>query len=215
MEKEKVFKELGRCVTEYDVTGAEKAAHHAIELDINPMDGIGALIKAIRIVGDKFGSGEAFLPELIGAADGLKKALAVFEAEILKKGGEREYSGRIVIGTVAGDLHTIGKSILSALLTANGYSVKDLGIDVSTEKFLGSVKEHKPDILAMSALLTTTAPEAKKVIEALEEAELRDKVKVILGGGAITAEYAKAIGTDGYSETAPGAVTLVKDLINN
>ena len=185
----------------------------AIEAGIDPLKAIDSLITAIRQIGDAFGRGETFLPELIGAAASLQRAMPVIEAEILRKGTVRESLGRIVIGSVAGDMHNIGKSMVSSLMTAEGFSVHDLGIDISTEKFVEVVRDSQPDILAMSALLTTTAPEAKKVIEALEEAGLRDQVKIMIGGGAITEEFTETIGADGYDATAPGAVVVARKLL--
>jgi methanogenic corrinoid protein MtbC1 len=155
------------------------------------------------------------LPELIGAAGSLLEAMPIIEAEILKQGVERKSVGKVVIGSVAGDIHNIGKSMVSSLLTAAGFTVQDLGIDVSTETFVKSVKELQPDILAMSALLTTTAPEGRKVIEALKEAGIRDEVKVMIGGGAITADFAESIGADGYDSTAPGAVKVATDILEH
>lgn len=212
MEKQ-ILEELGRTVTEFDADGAEETAKKAIEAGIDLLKAMDSLIAAIRQIGDAFGRGETFLPELIGAAASLQRAMPVIEAEILRKGVVRESLGRVVIGSVAGDMHNIGKSMVSSLMTAEGFSVHDLGIDISTEKFVEVVRDSQPDILAMSALLTTTAPEAKKVIEALEEAGLRDQVKIMIGGGAITEEFTETIGADGYDATAPGAVVVARKLL--
>jgi corrinoid protein of di/trimethylamine methyltransferase len=208
-----ILEELGRTVTEFNVDGAEDVAKKAMEAGIDPLKAMDALTAAIQVIGDAFGRGETFLPELIGAAQALEKALPIIEAEILKKGAVQQSLGMVVIGSVAGDIHNIGKSMVSSLLIAGGFSVRDLGINVPTEKFVETVREYKPAILAMSALLTTTAPEGGKVIEALKEAGLRDKVKVMIGGGAITAEFAGTIGADGYDATAPGAVDLAHKLV--
>jgi methanogenic corrinoid protein MtbC1 len=129
---------------------------------------------------------------------------------ITKQGKERESAGKVVVGTVAGDIHNIGKTILGTLLTADGFEVIDLGIDVPTEKFVTSVKEQKPDVLAMSALLTITAQEQKNVIQALMREEIRDDVKIMVGGGAISEHFAEKIGADGYDPTAPGGVSLAR-----
>ena len=208
-----ILEELGRTVTEFDADGAEGTARKAIEAGIDPLKAIDSLITAIRQIGDAFGRGETFLPEQIGAAASLQRAMPVIEAEILRKGTVRESLGRVVIGSVAGDMHNIGKSMVSSLMTAEGFSVHDLGIDISTEKFVEVVRDSQPDILAMSALLTTTAPEAIKVIEALEKAGLRDQVKIMIGGGAITEEFTETIGADGYDATAPGAVVVARKLL--
>jgi len=212
MEK-KILEELGRTVTEFDADGAEETAKKAIGTGIDPLKAVDSLIAAIRQIGDAFGRGETFLPELIGAAASLQRAMPVIEAEILRKGTMRESLGRVVIGSVAGDMHNIGKSMVSSLMTAEGFYVQDLGINVSTEKFVDIVRDSHPDILAMSALLTTTAPEAGKVIERLKETGLKDQVKVMIGGGAITEEFAETIGADGYDATAPGAVGVARKLL--
>lgn len=157
-----ILEELGRTVTEFDIDGAEETAKKAIEAGIDPIKAMDSLIAAIRQIGDAFSRGETFLPELVGAAASLQRAMPIIEAEILRKGTVRESLGQVVIGSVAGDLHNIGKSMVSSLMTAEGLSVHDLGIDVSTENFVKAVRDLKPNILAMSALLTTTAPEGKK-----------------------------------------------------
>ena len=208
-----ILEELGRTVTEFNVEGAEEVAKKAIKAGIDPLKAMDALTDAIQLIGDAFGRGETFLPELIGAAESLQRSLPVIEAEILRKGVVQKSLGMVVIGSVAGDIHNIGKSMVSSLMIAGGFSVHDLGINVPTEKFVESVRDHQPVIMAMSALLTTTAPEGGKVIEALEKAGLRDKVKVMIGGGAITAEFAETIGADGYDPTAPGAVVLARKLL--
>jgi methanogenic corrinoid protein MtbC1 len=136
------------------------------------------------------------------------------EEEILKSGKKREVLGKIVIGTVLGDLHTIGKQMVGTLLRANGFEVIDLGIDISAEKFIDAIKKNNADILAMSALLTTTAYEQKNVMEVLDKENLRNNVKVMVGGGAVTKDFADRIGADGYDSTAPGAVSLAIELIN-
>ena len=154
-----------------------------------------------------------FLPELISSSDTMQFIVPKLEEEILKSGKKREVLGRIVIGTVLGDLHTIGKQMVSTLLRANGFEVIDLGIDISAEKFIAAIKKNEADILAMSALLTTTAYEQKNVMEVLEKENLRDSVKVMVGGGAVTKDFADNISADGYDSTAPGAVKLALELI--
>ena len=129
------------------------------------------------------------------------------------RGSERESLGTIVIGTVYGDIHTIGKTMVATMLTAEGFTVHDAGINVTAEQFIEGIKKHGADILAMSALLTTTAQEQRKVIEVLKKEGLREKVKIMVGGGAITQEFASGIGADGYDPTAPGAAKLARELI--
>lgn len=204
---------LKKAVLEYDKKMAKALADKAIGENINPMTVMDVLTDAIRQVGDGFGKGELFLPELVGAAEALQEATPVIEEAIKRDGKRRKSLGTVALGTVFGDLHTIGKSMVGALLTAEGFEVHDLGINVPTEKFVSAVKDFKVNILAMSALLTTTAPEARFVIEALKEEGIRDKVKVMLGGGAITADFANSIGADGYDPTAPGGVRVAKELL--
>ncbi|MFW6056774.1 MAG: cobalamin-dependent protein, partial [Chloroflexota bacterium] len=157
--------------------------------------------------------GDMFLPDLVGAADAMTAATPVIEEEIKRTGAERQSTGTVVIGTVYGDIHTIGKTMVATLLQAEGFTVYDAGINVTAEQFVESVRTQKPDILAMSALMTMTAPEQRKVIETLQSEGLRDSVKIMVGGGAITQEFADTIGADGYDPTAPGAAKLARKLV--
>ena len=204
---------LRQAVLDYDPEEAEKWARAAIEEDTAPLEVMDVLVDTIRKVGDDFGTGELFLPDLVGAADAMEAATPVVEEAIKNSGQKRESLGTVVIGTVAGDIHTIGKGMVACLLTAEGFEVHDVGIDVSTDKFVEAVQTYEPDLLAMSALLTTTAPAAKQVIQALEEANLRDKLKVMVGGGAITGDFASSIGADGYDPTAPGAAKTAREML--
>ena len=209
MENE-IFEQLKKAIKEYKKETAESLARKAMEEKMDPLKVLSALTEAIREVGDGFGKGELFLPELVGAADAVRKAMPIVEKEIKKKNIKRYSQGTVVAGTVSGDLHNIGKSMVCTLLLADGFEVIDLGIDVQTEKFIEAVKDHDADIVAMSALLTTTAQEQKNVIDALKNEGLRDKVKVMVGGGAISEEFAENIGADGYEPMAPGAVKLAR-----
>lgn len=204
---------LKKAILEYDTDSAAKWARKAVEEQIDPLKVFDALTASIRQVGDAFGQGELFLPELIAAAQAMEAATPVIVEELKKRDLKREPLGTVVIGTVLGDIHTIGKTMVSRLLTAEGFTVHDLGINISAAEFIKAVREYEPNILAMSALLTTTAPEQAKVINALQDAGIRDKVKVMVGGGAITEEFAQSIGADGYDPTAPGAVVLAKKLL--
>jgi methanogenic corrinoid protein MtbC1 len=209
-----ILKTLKKAVLEYDAAAAERLAKRAMEEGIDPLDALAAMTEAIKEVGEGFGRGDLWLPDLTGAATAMERALPVVEEAIKSSGKARDSLGVVVIGTVFGDIHTIGKGMVGTMLTAEGFEVHDLGINVSAETFVAAVKEYKPDILAMSALLTTTAPEAMKVIDALKEEGVRDKFKVMVGGGAITEGFAKTIGADGYDPTAPGAVDVAKTLLN-
>ncbi|MFC1931088.1 corrinoid protein [Chloroflexota bacterium] len=204
---------LKRAIFEYDSEAATMWAQKAVEERIEPFEAIDAMKSAIREIGDAFGKGELFLPDLVGAAETLSAAMPIIENEILKSAAKYKSLGKVVIGTVHGDIHTIGKTMVATLLTAEGFTVYDLGVNVTAEEFIDAIKKHKPDILAMSALLTTTAQEQKKVISVLKEEGLRGEVKVMVGGGAIDKEFADSIGADGYEATAPGAAKLARKFI--
>jgi methanogenic corrinoid protein MtbC1 len=208
-----ILKKLRQAILDYDTKASASLASKAVEEKIDPLKVLEVMTKAIREVGDGFGRGELWLPDLVGAADAMTAATPIIEEEIKRKGSERESLGIIVLGTVFGDIHSIGKTMVGTLFTAEGFKVIDLGVNIKAEQFLESVEEHNADILAMSALMTMTAPEQGKVIKSLKQNGLRDKVKIMVGGGAMTDEFAKHIGADGYDPTAPGAVKLARELI--
>jgi corrinoid protein of di/trimethylamine methyltransferase len=208
-----VIEGLKRAVIEYDSEGAAGWARRAVVEGVAPIKAMEALTEAIRQVGDRFGKGELWLPDLVGAADAMQAAIPIIEEELKKTGAKRESLGIVVVGTVFGDIHDIGKAMVCTLLTAAGFEVHDLGVNVRAEEFLEAIDKFKADILAMSALLTMTASEQRKVIEALKARGARDRLKVMVGGGALTQEFADEIGADGYDPTAPGAVTLARRLL--
>jgi trimethylamine corrinoid protein len=208
-----ILQHLSQAVLDYDTVQGKVWAERAVAANIDPIQCLDVLTEAVRKVGDDFERGEVWLPDLVGAADALQSIMPIIEADIKRRGAVRQSLGNVVIGTVKGDIHTIGKMMVSTFLTAAGFAVYDMGVDVDAQKFMEGVKQYKADVLAMSALLTFTAPEQKKVVQALEEAGIRNQVKVIVGGGAITANFASSIGADGYAPAAPGAVTLVKQLL--
>ena len=208
-----VLEELRKTITTYDCEGAEKWAREAVRRKVDPLKALDVMTVAIRQIGDGFGKGELWLPDLVGAAAAMTAATPIIEEEIKRIGATRESLGTVVIGTVFGDIHTIGKTMVATLLTAGGFAVNDLGINVTAESFVEGITAHSADILAMSALMTTTAPEQRKVIETLKREGLRDQVKIMVGGGAITQEFADSIGANGYDPTAPGAVRLARRLM--
>ena len=167
----------------------------AIEQGFKPLDIINSMADGMKVVGDMYERGEYFLSELIMVAEIFRDAMNILEP-LITRGGGASPVGRVVVGTIEGDLHDIGKNLFIVFLRSMGFEVIDLGIDVPVKKFIDAVKQYKPDILAMSALLTTTAGNLRKVIEALEREGLRDKVKVIVGGAAVSKEYAVEIGAD-------------------
>jgi 5-methyltetrahydrofolate--homocysteine methyltransferase len=207
------LKKLKSALLNYDNSGAREAAQAVVDEGKDPVAAMEVVMDALREVGEGFGRGELWLPELVLSATTAQEALPILEAEIKRSGKDFETRGTVVIGTVFGDLHTIGKTMVSVLMSAQGFKIIDLGMNVPAEKFLSAVKEHQPDILALSALLTTTAPEQGKVIKALKENGLRENVKIMVGGGAITPEFAEQIGADGYGATAPDAVQLATQLL--
>jgi corrinoid protein of di/trimethylamine methyltransferase len=185
----------------------------ALEAGIEPLAIIdGGLVPGIREVGEKFSCGEYFLPNLIVSARGMKQAMQLIEPELQARQQQTKSAGTVVIGTVKGDIHEIGKSLVATMLSANGFAVHDLGIDVPVEKFVEAAKATKANLLGMSALLTTTMGTQKKVIEALAAAGLRGNVKVMVGGAPVTRNWAGEIGADGYAEDAIGAVDLARQL---
>jgi methanogenic corrinoid protein MtbC1 len=209
-----VYEALKKSVIEYDAKGAASWARKVVNEGLDPLVALNVISEAMAVVGEGYACEELWLPDLVGAADASKAALPILEEEIRRTGQQTKNLGTVVVGTVHGDIHTIGKSMVGVLLMAAGFKVIDLGEDVSAERFVQATKENQADILALSALLTTTAPEQGKVIEALKEAGLRDRVKIMVGGGAITPEFADRIGADGYRSTAPAAVELAKLLLN-
>ena len=212
MDKE-ILNDLKKAIILYDKEGAMSLAKKTVDKKIDPIKALASMTEAIRGVGDGYAKGELWLPDLVGAADAMQSAMPIIEKEIERKGVKRETLGIVVIGTVYGDIHSIGKTMVATLLQAEGLTVHDLGVNVKTEQFIETIKKYKANILAMSALLTTTAPEQKKTIQALNKNGLRDKVKVMVGGAAISQEFAESIGADGYDPTAPGAVKLARNLI--
>ena len=208
-----ILDNLKRAIKVYDTEFAADCAREALNNRIDPIKAMNAVTEAIRGVGDRFGKGELWLPDLVGAAGAMQSAMNVLEAEIKRIGAERRSLGTVVIGTVFGDIHNIGKDMVSTLLIAAGFEVHNLGVNIKAEEFIDAIEEHSADILAMSALLTTTATEQQKVIDALKDKGIREKVKVMVGGGAITEDFAKSVGADGYDPTAPGAVKLARSLV--
>lgn len=170
------------------------------------------MIPAMDEVGRRFEEGEYFVPELLIAARAMKGGLEIIRPLLTQSGAQAV--GRVVIGTVRGDLHDIGKNLVAAMLEGGGFEVIDLGVDVTPEKFVEAVREKGAQVIAMSALLTTTMPGMKMTIDALEEAGVRSNVKVMVGGAPITQRYADEIGADGFSDNASGAVRLARQLVN-
>ena len=211
---DEMYEKLAQTVIEGEPDDAEALAKQALADGLDPLTCINeGLTKGIQKVGELFASGEYFLPELIIGAEAMKRALSVLEPAMAGD-QSREVVGRVVLGTVEGDMHEIGKTLVGTMLIANGFKVIDLGVDLSADKFVAAVKENNADIVGASALLTTTMLQQKKIIEALAAEGLSDKVKVMVGGAPVTESYALEIGADGYAEDAISAVDLAFRLID-
>jgi corrinoid protein of di/trimethylamine methyltransferase len=208
MEQIDIIKGLEQAVLDCDTDGARQWAAKALEEKVDLMQAMNlGLIKGIKAMGDAFGKGEAFLPDLILSSEAMKAASDMFEEALRQSGAVwKSAGGTLVIGTVKGDIHDIGKTLVATLFKAAGYTVIDLGVDVPKEKFVEAVASHKPDILGISSLLTTGAGEQKAVIDALQEQGLRDRVAIMVGGGAVTQAWADQIGADAYAGDAREAV---------
>ena len=186
----------------------------ALAAGIEPLAIIdGGLVPGMRIVGEKYSTGEYFLPNLIVSASGMKQAMAILVPELKARRQHLTSSGTVVIGTVRGDIHEIGKSLVATMLAANGFEVHDLGVDVPTDAFVARVKEAGANLVGLSALLTTTMHGQKDVIDALTKAGLRAQVKVMVGGATVTRKWADDIGADGWAQDAVAAVDLATRLV--
>ena len=175
----KIIENLRRAIVEYDAEATAKWARKSVEAKIDPIESLDALTEAIRQVGDLFSKGELWLPDLVGAAAVMQAAVPILQEELKRTGVERESLGTIVVGTVLGNIHDIGKSMVCTLLTTGGFVVLDLGVNVKAETFAEAITDYRADILAMSALLTTTAFEQRKVIDILKEKDIRKQVKIM------------------------------------
>jgi corrinoid protein of di/trimethylamine methyltransferase len=210
---QELFESLARAVVEGEEEEAEELVKQALEQGVDPLACINeGLMKGIEEVGDLFSSGVYFLPELIQGASAMKAALEILEPKLIGK-GQRQVVGKVVLGTVAGDQHEIGKTLVGTMLTANGFKVIDIGVDRKADDFVAAIEEHGADIVGASALLTTTLLEHKRLIDSIKEAGLRDKVKVMVGGAPVTQEFANDIGADGYADDAIAAVNVARKLM--
>ena len=199
-------------VLEGNAKGAEAGVKAALDAGIDPDTVLKqGLITAMGEVGRLFEENEYFVPEMLVAARAMQAGLAILKPRLADAGASS--AGKVVVATVKGDLHDIGKNLVAMMLEGNGFEVIDLGTDASPDKFVKAVSEHQPQLVGMSALLTTTMPSMNATIKALEEAGLRDKVKVMIGGAPVTDAYARQIGADGYSPDASSAVRLAKSLM--
>jgi 5-methyltetrahydrofolate--homocysteine methyltransferase len=207
-----VLKNLYDAVLEGDIASVETNLQAALDAKLDPATILNdGMISAMGEVGRLFEEGEYFVPEMLISARAMQAGMKLLRPALAS--GEIKSAGKIVIGTVKGDLHDIGKNLVGLMLEGAGFEIKDLGVDVPHEDFIRVLQEEKPDIIALSALLTTTMPSMKATIEAIQQAGLRDQVKIMVGGAPVTQEYAAQIGADGYSSDASRAVSLAKSLV--
>ena len=211
---EEFYREMAQSIIDGDSDRAVELAKKSLAMQIHPLDAISkGFVVGVNYVGEQFGRGEAFLPELVMAGEAMKAAVATLDPELRKLGEAREIMGRVVLATVEGDIHEIGKTLVGTMLSASGFEVYDIGVDAPADKIIGKALEVNADIIGMSALLTTTMVRQREVIDELEKEGLRNRFKVIVGGAPITREWYEKIKADGYSEDAVGAVKLAKQLV--
>lgn len=208
---EGVLQELYDAVLDGNRDAAKANVEQGLAESIEPGEVLEAMVSAMGEVGRLFEEGEYFVPEMLIAARAMKTGMEILKPQLVD--ADIQPAGKIVAGTVKGDLHDIGKNLVCMMLEGAGFQVVDLGADVSPEAFVNAVREHQPDFIAMSALLTTTMPNMQTTIDALKEAGLRNQVKVLVGGAPITDDYAEKIGADGYAPDASRAVKLAQSLM--
>ena len=214
MEGEELFDAMTRSIIEGEAEAAADLARRAVEAGIDPLEAIDrGFVPGIDHVGEEFSRENMFLPELVLAGEAMKAAVAVLEPEMTRAGVRREIHGTVVLAAAPGDIHDIGKSLVGTMLSASGFRVVDLGVDVPVDTVVDRVREVGADIVGVSALLTTTMLGQRDVIAALEEAGLRSGVKVMVGGAPVTPGWAEEIGADGFGEDAARAVTVARRLV--
>ena len=210
---EELYGKMAQSIVDGDSEVSVALAEEAVHTGMDPLDAIThGFVVGVNQVGDSFACGEAFLPELVMAGEAMKAAVTALEPEMAKRGTQRTMLGKVILATVEGDIHEIGKSLVGTMLTASGFQVIDLGVDVATDAIVAQARETKADIVALSALLTTTMVKQKEVVEKLDQAGLHGSVKVMVGGAPVTRDWVAKIGADGYSEDAIGAVNVARQL---
>lgn len=213
-DKEKIFKALYDSVIEGNAEKAVEAAQQSLDAKISPLEAIEqGMTPGIQEVGDRFGRSEMFLPEMVASAEAMEAAMVILEPYF--EGEEGRKKGKVLIGTVQGDIHDIGKNIVIALLKVNGFEVIDVGRDIPSTDFVDKAIDLGVDVIGLSGLLTTSLPMMRDIIQMLDDDGVRDKYKVIIGGGPTSQDYADEIGANGYGETAFSAVELCTQLIEN
>lgn len=214
MSKEEIMAKLKDSIVEMDEDMAAEAAQEALDAGIDPLEAITVgLSSGMQVMSDLFDEGEAFVPQLLVAAEAFEKAVSVLTSGLSEDEKQASKSGKILIHTVQGDVHDIGKNIVKTMFEANNFQVYDLGRDVPVEEVVEKAKEYDVDVIAGSALMTTTMPAQKDIIRLLEEEGIRDDYIVIYGGAPVFPEWCEKIGADGYADTAAGAIDVVKKLM--
>jgi trimethylamine corrinoid protein len=215
MSQQVILDELSNAVQSFDPDKVMEVTRKAIGAGIDPSTVIEqGIAKGLRVVGKKFEDGELFLMHLVAAAEPAQKAIKeLLEPEIKKRKGERRSAGKVILGTVAGDIHDIGKNIVAAMLIAAGFDVHDIGKDMPAEEFVKKAKEVNANVVGASALLSTSLPVQGEIVKAFKAANMRDKVKLVFGGAPCTSEWVKEIGGDGYAENAVEGVNVIKQLL--
>jgi corrinoid protein of di/trimethylamine methyltransferase len=212
---DQLFAALRQAVIDGDAVASAALAQQVLDEGVPPLAAIDeGLVPGLSHVGEQFGLGELFLPDMMLAARAMQKAMDLLEPQLQAEATERKVVGRVVIGTVKGDIHEIGKNLVGMMLSTSGFEVHDLGVDVAPDRFVEAAKEYGADLIGVSALLTTTMAGQRTVVEAVSAAGLRDRVKVIVGGAPASESWAQEIGADGYSEDAIGAVALARRLVD-
>ncbi|MCJ7583852.1 MAG: corrinoid protein [Anaerolineales bacterium] len=209
-----LFQKMAQSIIDGDSDAAVALAQQAVASGLDPLEAITqGFVMGVNQVGEAFAKGDAFLPELVMAGEAMKAAVSTLEPEMQKRGIQRTMLGKVVLATVEGDIHEIGKSLVGTMLSASGFQVFDMGVDVPTARIIAKAKEVDADIVGLSALLTTTMVKQKEVIEELDKQGLRKKIKVMVGGAPVTRDWVQKIEADGYSEDAIGAVGIAKQLV--
>jgi corrinoid protein of di/trimethylamine methyltransferase len=209
-----LYERMSEAVVSGNVKEVTRLTRQALDRGLNPGEILDhGLLPGMDTVGQEFKAGAMFIPEVLASAKTMSAAMEILRPLLTASGAAG--AGTVVIGTVQGDLHSIGKNLVAMMLEGAGFTVVDLGIDVQPQAFIVAAREHSPQVLGMSALLTTTLPRMGETIRALEEANLRDQVKVIVGGAPVNHDFARAIGADGYAPNAAAAVDVVKALVRH
>jgi len=205
---------MAQSIIDGDADAAVALANQAVAAGMDPLEAITqGFVVGVNTVGEAFARGDAFLPELVMAGEAMKAAVTALEPEMARRGTQRQMLGKVVLATVEGDIHEIGKSLVGTMLSASGFEVYDLGVDVPAAKIIAKAKEVDANIVGLSALLTTTMVKQKEVITEMDKLGMRKKTKVMVGGAPVTRDWVQKIEADGYSEDAIGAVAIARQLV--